>query len=158
MSETKNFIATWPELGISVECMPNEDGSNRWIYDYYLSQMPIRYIQLHAMCTGGVMYTWCQMKDPLPDKGDHEVVGTRIDQAAIGTGHMSYNIPNGLAGGYNGHIAFNWGEAYEKMPGYFSFKVVERDIPKLIQAGEAVKDAIWRTKQVIHCELTVKED
>ena len=158
MNETKNFIATWPELNISVECMPNEDGANRWIYDYYLSQMPIRYIQLHAMCTGGVMYTWCHMKDDLPDLGDNKIVNTRIDLAELGTGHMSYNIPNGLAGGKNGHIAFNWGEAYEKMPGYFAFKVVERDIPKLIEAGTRVKDAIWRTKQVVHCVLTVKED
>lgn len=155
---SKHFIATWPELGISVECMPNEDGSNQWIYDYYLSQMPIRYIQLHAMCTGGVMYTWCEMKDPLPDLGDNVLVNTRIDQAELGTIHLSYNIPNGLAGGKNGHIAFNWGPAYEKMPGYFSAKVIPEDIPKLIEAGKGVKDAIWSTKQVIHCELTVKED
>ncbi len=157
MSETKNFIATWPELGKSVECMPNEDGSNRWIYDWYLAHMPIRSVQLHAMCTGGVMYTWCRVSEDLPVKGDNEVVNTRIDLAELGTGHMSYNIPNGLAGGKNAHFAFNWGEAYEKMPGYFCFKVIPEDIPTLIEVGKAVADSIWRSKQPITCILTVKE-
>ena len=153
----KHFIATWPEIGISVECAPNEDGANKWIYDWYVAHMPMKYVQLHAMCTGGVMYSFFRVSEDLPELGDNVLVNTRIDLAEIGTGHMSYNIPNGLAGGRTAHLAFNWGEAFEKMPGYFAFKVVPRDIPKLIEAGKAVKDGIWRTKQVILCELTVKE-
>ncbi|MGV8049763.1 MAG: hypothetical protein AB2L21_05355 [Anaerolineaceae bacterium] len=155
---SKNFIAIWPELGISVECMPNEDGSNKWIYDWYVDHMPIHYVQLHAMCTGAVMYTWCRVSEDLPKKGDNVVINTQISKAALGTGHMSYNIPNGLAAGRNGHIAFNYGEAYEDMPGYFAFKVVERDLDKLIKVGEEVARAIYKTKKVITCKLTVKQD
>ncbi len=158
MSGTKNFIATWPELGISVECMPNEDGSNRWIYDWYIAHMPIKFVQLHAMCTGAVMYTWCRVPEDLPKKGDNVLVNTQISRAALGTGHMSYNIPNGLSGGRFAHIAFNYGEGYEDMPGYFAFKVIERDFPKLIEAGKAVALSIYKTKKVITCELKVKVD
>jgi hypothetical protein len=71
---------------------------------------------------------------------------------------MSYNIPNGLAAARNGHIAFNYGVAYEDMPGYFAFKVVERDLNKLVEVGNEVARAIYKTKKVITCQLTVKED
>jgi hypothetical protein len=158
MSATKNFIATWPELGISIECAPNEDGSNKWIYDWYIAHMPIRFVQLHAMCTGTIMYTFCRVSEDLPLKGNNVLVNTMIDNTPVGGIHLAYNIPNGLAGGRNAHIGMFYDNlSWEHMPGYISGRVIPRDLPKLKEAGYAVARSIYRTKKVITCALTVKD-
>ena len=158
MMESKHFTATWPELGISVECAPNEDGSNKWIYDWYIANMPIRFIQIHAMCTGTVMYTFCRVKNELPEKGNNLLSNIMIDTIPAGSVHLAYNIPNGLAGGKNAHIAFHYDTlCWEHMPGYISARVLPRDLPKLKEAGYAVARSIYKTKKIITCQLSVIE-
>ena len=116
MSNERHMLATWPELGITVEIEPNPDGSNRWIYDWYYDHLlPFEYQQMMAMLTGKVFYTWFTIPENLPDKGDNELVGTWIDSPApgnIGNVHFAYNVPNGLAGGHTAHVAFFYGECY----------------------------------------------
>ncbi len=158
MSEPKHFIVTWPELNMSVECEPNPDGSNLWIYNWYVEHMPFEFLQLNALCTGGCMYTWFGVDEELPVQGDNILVNTPIDLAEVGTVHMSYNIPNGLAGGRIAHFAINWGPTYEEMPGYFSARVCKKDIPTLVEAGKQIAESVYRTKKVIHCKVTVKEE
>lgn len=158
MKEAKHFIATWPELNMSVECEPRENGANRWIYDWYIEHMPIKYLQLHAAVCGKVIYTWTRVSETLPVQGDNELVKTKVQDAPIGFGHMSFNVPNGLAGGRSAHLAFAYGDSYEDMDGYYSFKVVDRDLDKLVKVGEMVAKSFYKTKQVITCTFSVKED
>lgn len=160
MSNDRHMLATWPELGITVEIEPNKDGSNRWIYDWYYDHLlPFEYQQLMAMLTGKVFYTWFTIDETLPDKGDNELVTTPIDTPSpgnIGNVHFAYNVPNGLAGGRTAHVAFFYGECYEHMTGYISARVVDCDLPKLIEAGNAIAEANYRTKKPITCIFTKK--
>ena len=152
MSDDKHMLATWPELGITVEIEPNKDGSNRWIYDWYYDHLPFDFLQLHSTCTGKVFYTWFPIKDTLPVKGDREVKITQINTPPpgnIGNVHFSYNIPNGLAGGKIAHVAMFYGECWEDMPGYISGRVVDRDLPKLVEAGNAIARALYRNSPVL---------
>jgi hypothetical protein len=161
MSDDKHMLATWPELGITIEITPNKDGSNRWIYDWYYDHLPFDFLQLHSTCTGKVFYTWFPIEDSLPLKGDREVKVTQINTPPpgnIGNVHFSYNIPNGLAGGKIAHVAMFYGECWEDMPGYVSGRVVDRDLPKLVEAGTAIAEALYRTKKPITCVFTRKED
>lgn len=158
MKKTKNFIASWPELNVCVECEPRENGINKWIYDWYIEHMPIKYLQLHAAVCGKVFYTWTKVSDTLPEKGDNILVKTKVQDSKIGYGHLSYNVPNGLAGGRTAHIAFTYGETFEDMDAYYAFKVVDRDLDKLINVGEMIARSFYKTKQIITCIFTVKED
>ena len=156
MKGSANFIMTWPELKNSIECQPREDGVHRWIYDWYLSHMPIRYVQLHAALTGGVMYTWTQVSATLPELANNKLEKIKITKARPGMGHLSYNITNGLAGGRIAHIGLFYGPCFEDMDTYISFQVVERDMDKLYDAGAKIWNAFYKTKQIITAELTVK--
>ena len=161
MSKDKHMIVNWPELDITIELEPCPDGSNRWIYDWYVKQLPFEYLQLHAMCTGKVFYTWFTLNETLPEKGDNELKITMIDAPSpgnIGNVHFSYNIPNGLAGGRTSHVGMFYGECFEHMPGYVAARCVDRDLPKLVEAGNAIADAIYYTKKPITCRFSLKED
>lgn len=162
MANRKHFIATWPEIGISVECAPFEDGRNAWIYDWYmeyLERKPIKFPQLHAMVSGTIMYTWASVDKDLPLLGDNELTTSSILAAPAGTGLLAYNVPCGLAGGRISHITFHYDtEKYEDMYSYYSFHVIEEDLPKLKEAGKLVASRIYREKKPVTCILTLKED
>lgn len=162
MATRKHFIATWPELNTSVECAPFDDESNIWIYDWYmdyLARKPIKFIQIHAMVTGTVMYTWANLDCDLPAQGDHILTKHSIIKAPPGTGLLAYNVPCGLAGGRTSHITFHYGsEKYEDMTSYYCFHVIDEDLPKLKAVGEEVANRIYRSKKPVTCVLTLKED
>lgn len=158
---SKNMIVTWPELDISIEIGPNEDGSNRWIYDFYYDHLPFKYQQLHSLLTGDVFYTFFDIGDTLPvaNDTDHILVNTQIDDPDnVGNIHFSYNIPNGLSGGNIAHIGMFYGPCFEDMPGYISAHCIEEDKPKLIEAGNRIAEECYRGKKHITCIVTRKED
>ena len=77
-----------------------------------------------------------------------ELVGARIDsQNVFEVNYFAHRLKN-ISENTDEYAVFN---AVKR-------KVIPEDIPKLIEAGKGVKDAIWSSKQVVHCELTVKED
>jgi len=158
MGKQKNFIMKWPELNVSIECGPRKGDINRWIYDWYVGHMPLRYLQSHAMLTGRVVYALnVRLPDTLPELADHTLVKVRHPEAKAGNGHFSYNIRNGLAGGRVGHIGLVYGPTYEDMDAYFCFDVLEKDMDKLMDVGPRIWQAVYKTKQIISCELSVVE-
>ena len=46
---------------------------------------------------------------------------------------------------------------FEDMDGYWCFKIVDRDLEKMKEAGQKIWEAVYRTKQVIIAEVRVKE-
>ena len=155
---TKNFIMSWPALGISVECEPRENGANKWVYDWWIERMPFRYVQSHAYLTGGVINSLnVRMEETLPERGDRPVEIIRQNKTWPGLGHFAYNTPAGLSGGRVGAIGVCYGPMFEDMDGYWCFKVVDRDLEKMKEAGRKIWEAVYKTKQIIIAEVRVKE-
>jgi hypothetical protein len=147
---------TWPELNISIECEPRENGINNWIYEWWIKRMPIKYVQSHVALTGEVFTTLnVRMPETLPERGAQPVEIIRQVNSIPGYGHFSYNT--GLSGGRVGAIGMVYGKVYEDMDGTLSFKVVERDMEKLKEAGRRIWQAFYKTKQIITAEVRVKK-
>lgn len=159
MSNDKHMIMSWPKLGISVELKPNDDGANKWIYDWYYDHLPVRFLQLHSVVTGDVAYTFFDIGDTLPcaNDTDHKLVTSRINANNRGKIHFSYNVPNGLSGGNVSHIGQFYGPTFEDMAGYTSAVCVsEEDCDKLEKALNLCHDKWYHDKEPIHCEITKK--
>jgi len=156
MNKDRHFFMKWPELDMSVECEPLE--YNRCIYDWWLDHMPIRAVQSHAAVTGDVFYT---LNIRLPEKGPvfpkDELKIELMTKAPEGYGTFSYNAQSSLAGGRVGLAAVYYGPVHEEMDHCLSFKVIDRDIEKVKEAGRAIWKAIYKTKDIITVEMSVKQ-
>ena len=75
----------------------------------------------------------------------------------IGYGTLSYNERGGFCGGRVGEIEVVYGPLTEEMPFYFCFQVVQEDIEKVIDVGQKVWNAIYKTNELITVELTLKK-
>ena len=156
MSELKNFIMTWPELNVSVECEPLED--NRQIYAWWLSQMPIKTIQTHAAVTGNLMYNlnvW--MPERLPTFPKDEVKYTSMTEAPIGYGNMGFNERQAFGAGQVGVFDLVYGKCTEDMVVAYVYRVLPEYIETIKEVGQKVWESFYRTKEIITVELTVKE-
>lgn len=153
----KRMVMTWPELNVSVEIVPNEDGTNKWIYDWYVEHCPFSYLQVHSMLTGHTFYSWTQAPATLPVQSNNKLSTFMIRDWKIGDVHLSYNRPNSLAGGSIAHISVCYGTNYEDMSAYIAGRVVEADRNKLVEVGNAIAESIYRTKKPIRCVVSAKE-
>jgi hypothetical protein len=156
MAEERHFVMRWPELDISVECEPLP--YNRGIYEWWLDHMPIKAVQSHAAVTGDVFYTLnVRLPETAPVFPRSELKIDWMTEAPVGYGVLSYNERGGLAGGRIGNVAAYYGPSTEYMETCLSFKVIDGDIEKMKQAGRAIWRAIYKTKQIITVELSVKK-
>jgi len=156
MAGERHFIMRWPELGISIECEPLE--YNRGIYDWWLDHFPIKAVQSHAAVTGDLFYTLnVRLPETPPTFPRRDLKIFLMTEVPAGYGILSYTESGSLSGGRVGFVAVHYGPVTEAMDTCPSFKVIERDMLKLKQAGRAIWNAIYKTKQIITVELTVKK-
>ena len=156
MAEERHFIMKWPELGISIECEPLP--YNRGIYDWWINHMPIKAVQSHAAVTGDCMYTLnVRLPETAPVFKREELKIEIMTDVPEGYGELSYNQWGGLSGGRVGAVAVFYGPIYEAMEICCAFKVIDKDMEKLKQAGDAIWNFVYKTKQLITVELSVKK-
>ena len=156
MSNRRNFIMSWPELGIAIECesLP----FNRGIYEWWLDHFPMRAVQSHAAVTGDLFYTLnVRLPETPPAFPRSDLKIFLMTDVPPGYGIFSYTESGSLSGGRVGFVAMHYGPVTEAMDTCPSFKVIDSDMPKLKQAGLAIWNAIYKTKQIITVELTVKK-
>ncbi len=156
MVEERHFVMRWPELNISVECEPLE--YNRGIYEWWLDHFPIKAVQSHAAVTGDVIYTLnVRLPETAPVFPHNELKFHLMTEVPVGFGHLSYNESGSLSGGRIGGVVVYYGPATEAMDICLSFKVIDEDMEKLKQAGQAIWNAVYKTKEIITVELSVKK-
>ena len=156
MVEERHFVMRWPELDISIECkaLPY----NRGIYDWWLDHMPIKAVQSHAAVTGEVMYTLnVRLPEVAPVFSPGELKSQLMTEAPIGIGRFSSNQRGSLSGGRVGGVVVVYGPLTEAMPAAYCFQVIEEDIKKLKEAGLRIWNAVYKTKDIITVELSVKK-
>ncbi len=157
MTEKRNFIMRWPELDVSVECEPLKH--NRMIYDWWMDHFPIRAVQSHAMVTGPDMYAlsiW--LPEPAISVDPSELVAKSMLDTPIGQGSLGYNERGGFGGGLIGTCDVPYGQLTEDMPIVNCFQVVDDDIDTLIETGNRVWNAVYKTKEIITVEMSLKRD
>jgi hypothetical protein len=157
MNHARNFLMTWVEWKTAVEC-EQMDPVNQWVYDWWLDRFPIRYVQSHVALTGAVINAMnVLLPETQPSPGDRKLHTIRFPDAKPGWGKFSYNARGGLSGGRLGAVAVVYGRVLEDMNNYFCFKVVDRDLPTLLQIGPRVWQELCTTKQIVTVELRVKQ-
>lgn len=156
MSEERHFIMKWPELDLGVECEPLKE--NRKIYDWWMDHLPIKAVQSHAVVTGCVFYTLnVRLPETAPVIPKDQVAYTQMIDAPDGVGHLSFNESGGLSGGRIGGIAGVYGPQTEDMPCAYCFQVIPEDLDKWKEAGKRIWNAVYKTKEIITVELTLKQ-
>jgi hypothetical protein len=131
----------WPEIGITVRAEPVE--VNREFYDYFLDSLPVKGIQSHAVISGRLLYILNLKLSRFPPRRYLDL--TMEDLSLEPVGRVSIFITAGKVGS----IMAKYGDISEPMSYPPIAQVQPGDIPNLVRAGEAVWQAIYRTKQII---------
>ena len=156
MAQERHFAMRWPELNASIECKPLD--YNHALYDWWLDRFPIKARQDHALVSGELMYALnVRVPQHLPVFKPGELTTRLMTEAPVGFGRFGYNQRCGLTGGRIGAIVVIYGPLMEAIPAGYCFRVVEKDIEKLKEVGRRVWNAIYKTKEIIFVELSVKK-
>ena len=159
MAKEKHFMITWPELGISVECKPAP--FNRASYDWYMDHLPLKGIVGHVAVSGDVAAARLKLSEDLPVLSPGELKTMPMTEVPVGCGGFRCPVKGatglGTTHGRRGGLGIYYGLCTEDMTGGYNFQVVDEDIEKLKKAGAAIKNAIYKTKQILTIELSVKK-
>jgi len=131
----------WPELGIKVEAEPLS--FNQDFYEYFLDNCPLKGIQSHAVVSGKLLYIMNLKLSKFPAQRYMELEMEDLAEEAVG--RVSVFVTFGKVGS----LMVKYGEISEPMKYPTIAQVKEADIEKLIEAGKAEWESIYRTKQII---------
>ncbi len=131
----------WPEIGIKVEAKPLD--FNQDFYDYFLDNLPVKGIQSHAVVSGRLLYIMNLKLSTFPPRRYMDLKMEDLSLEPVG--RVSIFITSGKVGS----IMVKYGEISEPMSYPTIAQVKAEDIPKLIQAGEAEWNSIYRDKNII---------
>ena len=142
------LVTEWPELGIKIESEPLP--FNRQAYDWFLDNCPVTGVQGHAVVSGKLIYI---MNLKMPKFPQFKYTDLKMeDLSEEDIGRVSIFI---TAGGV-GSIMVKYDDITENMSYPTIAQVVESDIEKLKEAGEAIWNAIYKTKDIITVNYKVK--
>jgi len=131
----------WPEIGIKVEAEPLP--YNQEFYEYFLDNLPVKGIQSHGVISGKILYVLNLRLQKYPPRRWLEFKMEDLVEEPLG------RVSIFLTAGKVGSIMVKYGEITEPMSYPTIAQVKEADIGRLIQAGEAEWQALYRTKEVI---------
>lgn len=147
MAEKAELIkCSWPELGLAVRIQPMLD--NRPLFDWFRNSCPTSAVQSHAVVSGELTYVL-----NLPVKE-----GSGIPYPSL-KGHDLLKSAEGYVWAFAtfGRVAsvmIKYGPISEPMSYPAIGTVVPEDMEVLRQAGRAIWNAIYNTKQIISVEFT----
>jgi len=148
MSKDRTLVMEWPQLDIKVESEPLP--FNKQVYDWFLDNCPLSGIQSHAVVSGKLIYI---MNLKMPKFPLFKYTDLKMeDLSEEDVGRVSIFI---TAGGV-GSLMVKYADITENMSYPTIAQVVERDFGKLREAGEAIWNAIYKTKDIITVNYTVK--
>ena len=148
MTRDRTLVMEWPELDIRVECEPL--AFNRECYDFLLDNLPIKGIQGHAVVTGELMYIMNLKLSTYPTFKYNDLKVEDLSMEDVG------RVSIFITAGRVGSISVKYGECTENMSYPTIAQVVARDIEKLKEAGAAIWNAIYKTKDIIIVNFSVK--
>ena len=131
----------WPEIGIKVEAEPLP--YNQEFFEYFLGNLPVKGIQSHGVISGKILYVLNLRLQKYPPRRWLEFKMEDLVEEPLG------RVSIFLTAGKVGSIMVKYGEITEPMSYPTIAQVKEADIGRLIQAGEAEWQALYRTKEVI---------
>lgn len=136
----------WPEIDkeILVEpCKPNQ-----MLFDWFISNCPLRTLQGHALVSGKHLRCRIPMKIPYPTEHPEWYTISRA-KAPVGT------VGVFVAVGMIGSILVKYGELTEtaNYPGIIG-NVRPEDMDTMVEAGEAIWEATDFTKKIITVEYS----
>ena len=131
----------WPEIGIKVEAKQLD--FNQDFYNYFLDNLPVKGIQSHAVVSGRLLYIMNLKLSKFPPRRYMDLKMEDLSLEPVG--RVSIFITSGKVGS----IMVKYGEISEPMSYPTIAQVKAEDIPKLIQAGEAEWNSIYRNKNII---------
>lgn len=160
MDKERHFVIRWPELDISIECEPL--AYNRVIYDWYIDHLlPLKGRQSHCAVSGDLAHADLKIDKDLPIIPKSEIKTMRLHKAPVGFGALTCPISEAanaqVTHGRIGRCWLTYGPTTEDMELFYNFRVVDKDIEKMQKAGAAIKNAFYKTKQIITTELSVKK-
>lgn len=131
----------WPEIGIRVEAGPLD--FNQDFYQYFLENLPVKGIQSHAVVSGKLLYIMNLKLSKFPPRRYMDLKMEDLSLEPVG--RISIFITSGKVGS----IMVKYGEITEPMSYPTIAQVKTEDIGKLVRAGEAEWESIYRNKQII---------
>ncbi len=148
MGKDRTLVMEWPELDIKVECEPL--AFNQQAYEWFLDNCPLTGVQGHAVVSGKLIYIM-NLKMPKFPRFKYTDLKTE-DLSEEDIGRVSIFI---TAAGV-GSLMAKYADITENMSYPTIAQVVESDIGKLREAGEAVWNAIYKTKEIIKVNYMAK--
>ncbi|MDG4858255.1 hypothetical protein P8605_08840 [Streptomyces sp. T-3] len=142
MSETlsgRRIEISWPDLGITVTA--ELDGRNPELADVLWESLPYQSLQGHALVAGEHLYHHVPIPKLLHTHAAEKIADRR-------------DAPNGTVFcSALQHLGIKYGELTEPMPAAPVGRIRDEDIPALLEAGQAVWDAVYSTKKEILVEV-----
>jgi hypothetical protein len=149
MAKHEKFKVVFPTLGITCNAVriPNPDGGyyNEHYWDWWCSQLPLpEVLWSHTMVSGLCSYVLnLPMKEDFPYRYSDSELNAWLD--TMPEGYIQFFLGTSK----NGMAIIKYGEVTEFMQ-YPAFAMIEEaDIPKLKEAGKALWDAIYNTKEIV---------
>ena len=131
----------WPEVGIKVEAEPLS--FNQEFYEYFLDNCPLKGIQSHAVVSGQLLYIMNLRFAKYPTRRYMDLQMEDLSEEPIG------RVSIFLTAGKTGSVMAKYGYVNEPMSYPSIAQVKEPDLDKLVQAGKAEWDSIYRNKEII---------
>ncbi len=131
----------WPEIGLIVQADPLP--FNEEYFNYFLDNCPLKGVQSHAVVSGKLMYIMNLKFSKFPSQRYMELKTEDLAEESIG--RVSIFVTFGKVGS----VMVKYGEITEPMSYPTIAQVRDQDLGKLVQAGEAEWNSIYRTKEIL---------
>ncbi|MFI9507976.1 hypothetical protein [Nocardia sp. NPDC052566] len=138
-SSVRRLEIAWPDLGITLTA--ELDGRNPELADALWEALPYRSLQGHALVAGQHLYHAAPIPSLL-----HLPAATRIpDRRAAPDGTVFCSALQ--------HLGIKYGALTEPMPASPVGRIRQEDMPGLLEAGQAIWDSVYSTKQPVLVEV-----
>ncbi|GAA2397110.1 cucumopine synthase-related protein [Nonomuraea africana] len=139
MTTPKRVEIGWPALGLAVTA--ELDNRNAALAQSLWNALPYRSLQGHALVAGQHLYHVAPVHDLLYQSAPYKVEDRRAE-------------PDGtLFASRLQHLGIKYGELTEPMPATPIGHVIPDDLDSLLEAGEAVWEAVYTTKKPVIAEV-----
>jgi hypothetical protein len=146
---TDSFIMRWPSLNKEIVC--EKIGHNQELFDWWVSQLPLRSIMGHIMVAGWGLYAVSvELNKPTTWVPRTEVVEEIRKQK---DGRIDFFMP---MGGVTS-LLIKYGEFTETMSYPTFAQVREQDLPILREVGAVVWHSVIQSKEIIITEYLKAE-
>ena len=131
----------WPELGIKVEAGPLP--FNRVFYEYFLDNCPLKGIQSHAVVSGKILYIMNLRLSKFAPQRYLELKMEDLSEEPVG------RVSIFVTAGKVGSLMVKYGPISEPMSYPTIAQVKASHMKKLVEAGRAEWESIYRNKNII---------